>query len=1048
VLFSLLGDVTAHHGGQFLSLGGKQRAVLAVLLYEPNKVVRRTEIVRLAWGTHPDDVPDTIDRLVADYMYQLRKAFHRAGAGAEVRLHARQPGYLLEVDDQTIDWHRFCDLVDQAQRANEAGELTDAVRLLREGLDLWRGPPLADVGPTLDPIRTQMEERRIAAIEALAAVELARGGSDRVLPLLIERAADHPAREQLVALLIQALHAAGRRDDAIAAYLRCRQHLDTLGLEPTHAIEEAYQAVLNGHQPGRRTAAPAGPAQLPLDTTNFVGRADELRELLEFVPAEPAGATRAPGPSVICLVYGMAGVGKTTFAVHAAHRMARWFPDGQLFLDLQGYTANGPRVGPAEALDRLLRAIGVMGDRIPQHLDDRAALYRDRLAGRRTLILLDNAYKADQVRPLLPAGPGCLVLVTSRRRLTALDDAHPLPLETLPAADSVALFGRVGGQDRLRGQQDAVERIADLCGGLPLAIRIVAARFRTHPAWQLRHLAKRLSDAQGQPWELDDGERSIAAAFRLSYEDLTDVHQRMFRLLSLAPGRDIEAYAAAALTETPPGPAARLLQDLLDANLLGQQVEGRYLFHDLMRSFAADLANTEDSPTDRAAALARLLDHQLHTAAAAMDVAFPHEQHRRPRLPAPSRPIPPIPSPAEARAMLDAERANLIAAASAAAEHGWPDQIRKLDDTLFRHLITGAHYEDALVLHGLVLRAAREQGDRSGEATALDHMGQVQRRLGQYELALEHFQQALTAHREVGDRTQEAIMLTNIGVIRGLHGTYDQALDHLQEALELTRQVGDLANESNTLANIGNLHLYRGNYDEALDQYQHALSIFAEIGNRSGTGIVLTCVGEVHERQGRHDLALDHHRQALRIFGAIGDRAGEAMALTNLGRMHERRGHYDLALRHQRQALAVFRAIGHQAGQSETLSQLASLYAVIRQYADSIANGEQALTIAREIGDRTLEATILNRLGITFGASGQHAAALASHRSALTLAQRLGNRAEQACAHEGIGDLLQEDGRQAAAQSHWRSAFGIYADMGVPEADRIQGKLHRTPPTR
>jgi DNA-binding SARP family transcriptional activator len=503
--------------------------VLAVLLFEPNKVVRRTEIIRLAWGTHPDEVPDTADRLVADYMSHLRVAFRRAGADAEVRLLARQPGYLLKLDALTIDWHHFCHLVDQAQRASEAAELADAVRLLRDGLDLWQGPPLADVGPTLNPIRTTLEERRLAAIEALATIELARGGSDRVLPLLIEQAAKRPGREQLAALLIQALHAAGRRDDAIDAYQRSREHLDSLGLEPAQTLKEAYQAVLNGHRLGRPAVARARPAQLPIDTSNFVGRIDELRELLEFVPAEPtesAGASPVPATGVICVVYGMAGVGKTAFAVHAAHRMARWFPDGQLFLDLHGYTANGPRVEPAEALDRLLRAIGVVGERIPQHLEDRAALYRDRLAGKRTLILLDNAYSADQVRPLLPAGPGCLVLVTSRRRLTALDDAHPLPLEALPAADAIALFGRVAGPERLRGQQDAVERIADLCGGLPLAIRIAAARFRTHPAWQPQHLADRLSDAQDQRWELDDGERSIVAAFRLSHQDLTDVHQR------------------------------------------------------------------------------------------------------------------------------------------------------------------------------------------------------------------------------------------------------------------------------------------------------------------------------------------------------------------------------------------------------------------------------------------------------------------------------------------------------------------------------------------
>jgi tetratricopeptide (TPR) repeat protein/DNA-binding SARP family transcriptional activator len=1033
--------------------------VLAVLLFQPNTVVRRTEIVRLAWGDQAGAAPRTVDALVADYISRLRTAFRQAGVDHEVRLTARQPGYLLEVDEETIDWHRFRRLVDRARRARDAAEFDEAAQLLREGLELWRGPALADIGPALDPIRRQMEERRLAAAEDLAQIELTRGRADRVVPLLIDLTMSHPVRERLVALLIQALHAAGRRDDAVAAYHRGREQIaSALGLDPAEAVEDAYRALLNGQPSSGRPERPTGPAQLPLETTNWVGRAAEMAALLSLVPAqatEPAategrpapvdgGAVSPPGAGVICVVYGMAGVGKTTLAVRAAHQLAQWFPDGQLFLDLHGYTANTPWVRPAEALGRLLRSLGVAGDAIPQHLDDRAALFRDRLATRRMLILLDNAYSADQVRPLLPAAAGCLVLVTSRRRLTALDDAHPLSLETLPAADAVTLFSRVAGAGRVSGQHAVVERIAELCGGLPMAIRIAAARLRNRPAWQPRYLAERLSDAPDPPWELDDGERSIAAAFTLSYRELTGGQQRTFRLLSLVPGPDVDAYAAAALLEASAGHAERLLQDMLDAHLLGQQAEDRYRFHDLMRIFAAKLAAAEDQRADRQAALTRLLNHQLHTAASAMNVLFPHERDRRPHIPTPGTPGPDVSTRSAARVWLDAERPNLLAAAAFAAGQGWPDHTRRLDTILYRYLITGAHYADALELHHHALRAIRSQRDHDGEGTVLDHLGNTYRRLGRYEEALDHFRQALAAHQRTGDRAQEGIALTSLGAVLGLHGRYDDALDHLQRALVLDRQVGNLANNANTLANLGNLYLFSGDYGEALDHYQQALQIFADIGDRAGEGTTLANLGIIHLHSGSYDAAVEHYEQALRIFADIGDRAGQGLALTNLGEVHERRGRYDLALEHLQQALAIFRAIGHRPNQSETLRLLASLYAALHRYDESADHLERALGIAREVGDHPLEAAIVNGLGTTLRASGQPQQALAAHRSALTLARSLGYRHEEARALEGIAELLEMAGEPAAARQHWRDALDIYSDLGMAEAQRIR---MRPPPS-
>jgi DNA-binding SARP family transcriptional activator len=509
VEFRLLGDVDVWHAGRRVVLGSKQRAVLAVLAFHVNTVVSRADVVRLAWGNSADGPPATIDRLVTDYVSRLRTAFREAGADRQARLVAHPPGYLLEVDATTVDWYRFRDLVSRARAARQAADHTDAAELLRQGLGLWRGAALADLdGRPMDPIRAQMSDLRLTAAEDLATIQLSHGDPDEVVDLLTELAARHPGRERLTRLLIRALHSAGRRDEAVAVYQRTRTHLTHhLGVDPTDALDEAYQAMLHGQPLTPPAVGDVGRlAQLPADTGNFTGRRGELAHLLALIP-DIATGRRPSGVVVICAVDGMGGIGKTTLAAHAAHRLAGRFPDGCLFLDLHGYTRAISPVEPGQALERLLRALGVPGEQIPDNVDDQAALYRSRLTGRRMLIVLDNAGTADQVRPLLPAEPGCLVLVTSRRRLTALHEARPVSLDVLPVTDAVILFSRIAGPGRATGHPDDVGRVVGLCGRLPLAVRIAAAPLRARPSWTVAHLADRLADQRNRLSELDDGER-------------------------------------------------------------------------------------------------------------------------------------------------------------------------------------------------------------------------------------------------------------------------------------------------------------------------------------------------------------------------------------------------------------------------------------------------------------------------------------------------------------------------------------------------------------
>ena len=609
-----------------------------------------------------------------------------------------------------------------------------------------------------------------------------------------------------------------------------------------------------------------------------------------------AGAIGQPGLGdaaavPIAVLAGTAGVGKTALAVRWARRAAAAFPDGQLYVNLRGYDPGAP-VPPADALAGFLRALGLAGADIPAGEDERAAAYRSLLDGRRMLVVLDNAASVEQVRPLLPGSPSCLVVVTSRDSLAGLVARHGarrLALDVLPAADATGLLRTLIG-DRVDAEPEAAAELAAQCARLPLALRVAAELAAASPDSRLSELARELAGEQRRLDLLDAGgdERTaVRGVFSWSYRHLPAAAARAFRLIGLHPGPDLDAYAVAALIcgvadgESTPVTATQAkdaLALLARAHLVHPVGAGRYGLHDLLRAYARELAAAEDGAGGQLAAMTSLLDYYLGVAGSAMDVLVPAERNYRPRLEPIGTPAPDLTTPARARDWLDAERAVLVAVSLHAAAHGRPGHTTRLAAILYRYLETGGHYADAVTVHGRANDAALLLGDRASEAMALTNLGIISWRQGRYQQAADYHQQSLAASVAIGDRRGEATALANLGTVHERQGRYEQAVHCHQQALAAYQSVGERTGEARALGNLGSVSAREGQYQRAVDWYQQALAVFRETGDLTGEASALPDLGRVYQRQGLFEEAVGCYQRALALFRETGDRTGEAEA--------------------------------------------------------------------------------------------------------------------------------------------------------------------------
>ncbi|MEV6637276.1 BTAD domain-containing putative transcriptional regulator [Actinoplanes sp. NPDC051470] len=713
--FLILGPLEVRDGERLVALGGpQQRALLALLLARPGRVVSIDQITEQLWGA---SAPSAARSLAQECVAGLRRALTTGRDGV---LLTRAPGYVLSLAPGALDLDRFDELVKDATQLAETGARERAAAMLREALALWRGP--AFDGIDLDPCRSEaarLEEHRLAVVEQRVANELRLGRHAELIAELQALTADHPLRERFWAQLITALHRSDRQADALEAYRTVRATLvGELGVEPGPALRQAHQDVLSG-------APAAVPAQLPTSASAFTGREHDLLRLDEVL-GDSGGA---PSIAVIC---GTAGVGKTALAVRWSHRVRDHFDGGQLYADLRGYAA-APRLRPIEVLTGFLRALDVPVERIPADQEQASALYRTILADRRILVVLDNASSADQVRPLLPGGRPGLVLVTSRDKLGGLvarEGAAHLTLDVLSPAEARALLETVLGADRVAGEPAAVAELAARCAYLPLALRIAAANLTLYPR---RTVADQVAEMDalsplGALAVESDEQHAVRASYNLSYSGLATPARRLFRLLGIAPSADHTADdATAVLGDTSPREAAGLLRHLTDAHLLDEHARGRYVSHDLLRLYAMERADDEDPPDRRRAAIGRLYDGYLRRARAAADMLYPHMLRLPNATTVPATGRHTYPDETAALAWLEAERHNLAIAIRYAAAHGPRRAGWQLADTLRGYFHLRRYASDWFTAADAALLAARHENDAAAEAAARHSLGTAYR---------------------------------------------------------------------------------------------------------------------------------------------------------------------------------------------------------------------------------------------------------------------------------------------------------------------------------
>ena len=743
--------------------------------------------------------------------------------------------------------------------------------------------------------------------------------------------------------------------------------------------------------------APASVNSLPRLSSDFIDRRHELRLLRIFLSADQSGA----GQPSVYVIDGMPGVGKTAFAVYAAHALAADYPEVQLFLDLHAHTVGHTPVDPVAALEAMLNVIGVPADKIPATIEARAAVWRAQIAERRVLLVLDNVTNHDQVRPLLPGTAHSLVLITSRRRLTGLEGAEPITLGTLPNEDAIQLFTQIAGS-RFLEARPRVATIVGACGFLPLAIQLVAGRLRHRPDWRLFDVESRLLATHDRLSAMNAEDRNVVAAFQMSYDDLPDSLKRIFRLLGLQPGAEFSAYAVAALVDLSRDMTIQLLDDLVDQGLLTEPRPSRYRMHDLLREYALQLATEHETEADRSIAIHRLLDFYRQVILTADTILDPSTGRQVEPMPSLGT-LPPMSNREQALRWLEEERPGLISMAHYILQHDLNSYSYTFAflDLLGTYLTTLGYVSQALTLYDEALGVARRESNRKREAEALLGKAEVERVTSRHRDALDDYWQANTIFAELGIGAGQAETLHGIGMVERLTGSFQQAIEHYGDA-------------------------YTG---------------FLQVGNKDRAAHSIREIGRVEQLTGRYEDALVHHREALDISKGIGSRRGEAEAIRGIAQVQQATARYEDALSSHQNTLSIYSEIGLRMGQLDALRGIADCELALGMYEDALRHYERAFVITQEIADRGGQGYVLNGIGKVKSRTGKHREALSSLQEARAIAEECGELPAEAYCWLSIGEAERASGHVDGALMAWQRALELFEQLGMPEAQGVREAL-------
>lgn len=1050
--FKILGSLEVTRDGVAVALpSAKQRIVLATLLLRTGQVVEVDELIDNLWQ---QDVPSAARATAQAYVMRLRRSLGEPTDGSDV-LRTQQNGYLLSTPPQRFDLASFQTTLGKADEAGRTGDRPAEAAFLHEALALWRGRPLSNV-PS-DSLRRKeipwLEEARLQALERRLQIDLDSGRHRETVSELRGLVSEHPLREQFWMQLMLALYRANRQADALDTYRKLGRILDEeLGLSPGEEVQRLHAAILN-QDTNLDTPNPAPavtvrePSMLPPDMADFVGRDKEIVAIMELLtPKPPERSLR------LVVLSGAPGVGKTALAVHIGHLAARYFPDGDLYVNLLGYAPGSPMT-LRRALTHLLRALGMRPEQVPLDTDEQVDLYRSLLAGQRRLIVLDNAISPYQVRPLLPLGPGCAVLVTSRnelRGLTALQGARRVAVEPLRAEDARALLAEIAGPDSVAAEPGASDELVQLCGRLPLAVRIAATNLSSRSKTSVTEYVSELQRANRLADLAIDGddEAAVHIAFGLSYETLKPEPQHLFRMLGLAPGHDVTAMAAAALVDESVETVRKLLDQLVAASLIQHHSPDRYQFHDLLRLYAGHRAHTEESEQCRAEALHRLYDFYLTAADAAAGTLNPElVRLSRPRpIAVPAKVIPQITDRKTAIEWLNSERANLVAAIDYAAKE---DSLKSLSwhlaDAVAGYLHLRRHDGDLLATATVALEMTRERGDRVAEATTLNTLGVFYWSVGDYPAALEHCGWSLELHKAAGNAVGASTALTNMGVVYLEDGRLLESARAFDAALELGRGAGAKGHAAVALARLGHVQLEMGELTTAKEHLEEALTTCRALRLMHTEATVLNTLGAVHLRLGEFDNAIACHEEALERYRVLGSRHDQAEALQNLAAVHRDARRYASAVDYGQQALELARQTRNVRFEVDTLNTIGTARHGMRDWTTAQDQHGTALGLARRIGYRQGEITALIGLAGTRAALGLAPAAVSAARDAVELARSTRFRLREAQALLVLAEAELQLGQYEPAATHAEEALRLHRQarnlLGQGRSERVLGEL-------